>query len=255
MDDKERREALFRLGHDLIELKNDLACLPAGVPDSRIRKVMLCCISNLKAFRVKTLSLQSVHVDQCLDVYPLACLRDFGLQILALREIQNKVKDDVHYWKNEVRAFQASAPPFSDDIGVVLAETHEFLIFATFANRIHPVSTLSQFSIAHAVRKAQESQFLKEASYVVSILKAAFSIQEELEKSKTSRPGSTHTVSEATFLPVTALHIIVEWYRDYELSMSSSEKVSFIFLTATSNRTRLILVGNSQTGSTTDDTS
>lgn len=223
VDDNERREALFRLGHALIKLKNDLAYLPGGAPDSRISEVMLFCIPVLKEFQVKTLRLQ--FVDKHLDAYPLACLYNLGVQILALREAQHALRDNIYRWKEFVKAAQASNLANSDDIGVALAETHEFLVFATLANRIHPVSTLTEFSIAHAVQKARESQFLKEAAHVVTVLKAAFSIQKELERSGASGPGGTYVISNAIPLSKTIIRVAGEWYKYYELSIPDHEKV------------------------------
>lgn len=201
-----------------------MAYLPAGVPDSRTRKAVLLSIKILREFRVKTLRLQ--FADETLDAYPLACLHNLGLQILALRETQNKFRDEIWLWRNEVQMLQASAPAGTNDTGVVLAEAHEILIFAILANRIHPASTLTPFSIERAVKRARESPFLKEASYVVSLLKAAFSIQGELEKSEISGHVYPHIISNPISLPETSIRVAKEGYKDYEMSMPDVEKVS-----------------------------
>lgn len=184
---------------------------------------MLFCIPVLKEFHVKTLRLP--FADECLDAYPLACLYNLGVQILALREAQHGLKDNIYRWREFVKAAQASHSGRFDDIGVALAETHEFLVFATLTNRIHPISTLTEFSIAHAVKKARGSQFLKEASHVVSILKAAFSIQKELERSEVSGPGGTHVISNAVPLSETTMRVTGEWYKYHESSIPDYEKV------------------------------
>lgn len=121
---------------------------------------------------------------------------------------------------------QASAPVGTTDIGAVLAEAHEILIFAILANRIHPASTLTLFSIERAVKRARESPFLKEASYVVSLLKAAFSIQGELEKSEISGHVYPHIISNPMSLPETSIRVAKGGYKDYEMSMPDVEKVS-----------------------------
>lgn len=201
-----------------------MAYLPAGVPNSRIRRDILSCTSVLKEFQVKTLCLQSA--DETLDAYPLACLYNFGVQILALRESQNSFGHEIYLWRKEVQRLKALTSANVDDIGVVLAETHEILIFATLTNRIHPSPTFTPLSIEHAVEKARESPFLREASHVVSLLKAAFSIQRELERFEISRHESTHVISNAVSLPRTAVRVAGEWYKNYELSVPDAEKVS-----------------------------
>lgn len=202
-----------------------MAYLPIGVPDSRTKKAVLLCIRILREFKVKTLRLP--FVDETLDAYPLACLYNLGVQILALRETQNKFRDEIWLWRNEVQMLQASAPAGGSDIGVVLAEAHEILVFAILANRIHPVPILTPFSIERAVKKARESPFVKEASYVVSLLKAAFSIQEELEKFKISGHAYTHIISNPIPLPGAAVRVAREGYKDYGMSMPDVEKVNY----------------------------
>lgn len=192
-----------------------MAYLPAGVPDSRVRGVMLLCIRILKEFQVKTLRKQ--FVDETLDAYPLACLYNFGVQILALREIHNGFRDEIWLWRNEVQKFWTSTTAGMNNIGVVLAETHEILIFAILTNRIHPVPNLTSSSIERAVKKARDSPFLKEVSYVVSLLKAAFSIQGELERSKVLGYPSTRVISNAISPPETAIRVARECYENYEI--------------------------------------
>lgn len=202
-----------------------MAYLPAGVPDPKIRGVMLLCIRILKEFQVKTLCKR--FVDETLDAYPLACLYNFGVQILALREIRNGFRDEIWLWRNEVQKFQISATAGMNNIGVVLAEAHEISIFAILANRIHPVPTLTSSSIERAVKKARDSPFLKEVSYVISLLKAALSIQGELEKSKSSGYPSARIISNAISPPETAIRVAREFYENYE--MPDVEKVNSTF--------------------------
>lgn len=200
-----------------------MAYLPTGVSNSSIRNVMLLGIQVLKEFQVKTLRRQ--FVDEILDAYPLACLYNLGVQILALREIQDGFRDEIWQWRNEVQILQDLAGTNLNNIGVVLAEAHEILIFAILVNRIHPVPILTTFSIECAAKKARDSPFLKEASYVISLLKAAFSIQGEIEKFEISEHASTHVISNAVSPPKTAIRVAREWYEDYE--MPEVEKVSY----------------------------
>ncbi|RPB09438.1 hypothetical protein P167DRAFT_577289 [Morchella conica CCBAS932] len=210
----ERREAILRLGQTLIQTKNDLTFFPRTAYNLKIRKAMVFCIATLKEFKIK--NLHPALLDQHKDICPLAHLYNLGVQILALREVNIRLEKDINKWDHSLKTLQDSLPEHSEDVGLILAEVHEFLAFATVANQIHPFDTLTSSSIKCAAIAAKDSGSLIEDSHAISILQAAFTIQTGLQIQRTSNSGINHVITNAVSLPQIAIVICSDWYNCYK---------------------------------------
>nr|AVI61143.1 mating type protein MAT1-1-10 [Morchella sp. Mes-20]QQL94622.1 MAT1-1-10 protein [Morchella sp. Mes-20] len=206
----QRREAILRLGRVLIQTKNDLTFFPRTPYSFKIRKAIIFCTDTLKEFKIK--NLHPALLDRHKDIYPLANLYNLGVQILALREVNIRLERDIEKWNCGLKTLQGSLPEDSCDVRLILVEVHEFLAFATIANQIHPFHTLTPYSIRCAAKAAQNSRLLTEAAHTLSILRAAFSIQNELQIRRTSKTTRSRIISNAVSLPKVALNICSDWY-------------------------------------------
>ncbi|KAI5846353.1 hypothetical protein DFP73DRAFT_630804 [Morchella snyderi] len=212
--DHERREAILRLGQTLIQTKNDLVFFPRTPYNPKIRKVMVFCIATLKEFKIR--NLHPALLDQHKDIYPLAHLYNLGVQILALREVNIRLEKDIIKWDRNLKTLQDSLPEYSEDVGLILAEVHEFLAFATVANQIHPFDTLTSSSIKCAAIAANNSGSPIEDSHAISILQAAFTIQTALQIQRTPNSGINHVITNVVPLPQIAILICSNWYNCYK---------------------------------------
>nr|QQL94651.1 MAT1-1-10 protein [Morchella rufobrunnea] len=205
----ERREAVLRLGRILIQTKNELAFFPRTPYNSKIRRVMIFCTETLKEFKIK--NLHPALLDRRKDIYPLTHLYNLGVQILALREVNIRLERDIKRWNCRLKALQDSFPENSSDVGLVLAEVHEFLVFATIANQVHTSHTLTYYSIRLAAEAAKGSIFTTEATHTISILRAAFAVQNEIQIQRTLMRRN-YIISDPVSLPQIVLTLCSDWY-------------------------------------------
>jgi hypothetical protein len=105
---------------------------------------------------------------------------------------------------------------FPDHVGSIVADIHDFVIFATFANQVHPGHVLTRESINIAAKFALKSES-PQAKRVFFALRQAFGIQ--------SGPKPGTRLSKETEPPYATLRVIEEWYKGYVGHKVASGKV------------------------------
>lgn len=148
------------------------------------------------------------------DIQPLVNIYNTLMQGRALLTLKERLIVKLDAFKAKLKSLQDELP---DRVGSIVADIHDFIVFATFVNKVHPGHVLTPESINSAAKLASESRSpqVKQAFFA---LRQAYGIQ-------AGPSGGSRLTKEARLSSVT-MRVIEDWYKGFQEDQAALGKVS-----------------------------